>query len=68
MLKKIEIYSKIMKNVKRGGNMKYKIKEMNLHITEYCTGHCPMCYATDENMNRKHGNIETLKLIIHNAI
>lgn len=48
--------------------MKYKIKEMNLHITEYCTGHCPMCYATDENMNRKHGNIETLKLIIHNAI
>ena len=46
----------------------YKIKEINLHITEYCKGHCPMCYATEENMIRKHGDIETLKLIVHNSI
>lgn len=48
--------------------MRYKIKEINFHITDYCEGHCPMCYATDENMNRKHGNLETLKLVAHNAI
>lgn len=48
--------------------MNYKIKEINLHITEYCEGHCPMCYATDEKMIRKHGNLETLKLIVHNSI
>ena len=48
--------------------MEYNIKEMNLHITEYCSGHCPMCYATDENMTRKHGDIEILKSIVHNAI
>jgi len=46
----------------------YKIKEFNLHITEFCSGKCPMCYATDENMIRKHGDIEILKLIVHNAI
>ena len=34
--------------------MDYKIKEFNLHITEYCSGHCPMCYATDEKIPRKH--------------
>lgn len=48
--------------------MKYKIKEFNLHITEFCSGHCPMCYATDENMIRKHGDIQTLKKIVYNAI
>lgn len=48
--------------------MEYKIKEMNFHITEYCTGHCPMCYATDEEMIRKHGDINDLKKIVHNAI
>lgn len=48
--------------------MDYKIKEFNLHITEYCSGHCPMCYATDEKIPRKHGDLETLKLIVHNAI
>lgn len=48
--------------------MKYRIKEINLHITDYCTGQCPMCYATDENMHRVHGDLETLKLIVHNAI
>lgn len=48
--------------------MDYKIKEFNLHITEYCSGHCPMCYATDEKMKRKHGDIKILKRIIHNAI
>lgn len=48
--------------------MENNIKEINLHITEYCTGHCPMCYATDEKIPRKHGKIEDLKLIVHNAI
>ena len=48
--------------------MDYKIKEFNLHITEYCSGHCPMCYATDERLPRKHGNLEKLKLIVHNAV
>lgn len=48
--------------------MDYKIKEFNLHITEYCSGHCPMCYATDEKLPRKHGSIEKLKLIVHNAV
>lgn len=48
--------------------MGYKVKELNFHITEFCSGHCPMCYATDENMNRKHGNIDILKKIIHNGI
>ena len=48
--------------------MEHKIKEFNLHITEFCSGHCPMCYATNEDMVRKHGDIETLKKIVHNAI
>lgn len=48
--------------------MKYKVKEINLHITDFCSGHCPMCYATDEKMTRKHGDLEELKLIVHNAI
>lgn len=48
--------------------MSYKIKEINLHITEYCSGHCPMCYATEENMQRSHGKLEVLKKIIHNSI
>ena len=48
--------------------MEYKIKEFNLHITEFCSGHCPMCYATDEDMNRSHGDLNVLKKIIHNAI
>lgn len=48
--------------------MEGRIKEFNLHITEYCSGHCPMCYATDESMDRKHGDLNTLKKIIHNAI
>jgi len=48
--------------------MTYKVKEINFHITDFCSGHCPMCYATDENMQRKHGNIENLKCIVHNGI
>lgn len=47
---------------------KVLMKEINFHITDHCEGHCPMCYATDEKMIRKHGNIETLKLVVHNAI
>lgn len=48
--------------------MSFRIKEINFHITEFCEGHCPMCYATDEDMKRKHGDIENLKKIVHNAI
>lgn len=48
--------------------MKQIMKEINLHITEFCEGKCPMCYATDEAMIRKHGDLDTLKLIVHNAI
>lgn len=48
--------------------MSYSLKEINLHITDFCTGNCPMCYATDEKMKREHGDLETLKLIAHNAI
>ena len=39
----------------------YKMKEINLHITQYCSGSCPMCYATSEEMKRAHGNLDTLK-------
>lgn len=48
--------------------MEYRVKEINLHITEHCSGHCPMCYATEKNMQRKHGDLETLKKIVHNSI
>ena len=48
--------------------MNCKIKEINLHITDFCSGKCPMCYATDEKMLRTHGKLEDLKLIVHNAI
>ena len=48
--------------------MKNKVQEIDFHITDYCNGHCPMCYATEEGMKRNHGDLKTLKLIIHNAI
>lgn len=48
--------------------MNCKIKEINLHVTDFCSGKCPMCYATDEKMLRTHGKLEDLKLIVHNAI
>ena len=48
--------------------MENKVKEIDFHITDYCNGHCPMCYATEEGMTRSHGDLETLKLIVHNAI
>ncbi len=48
--------------------MDYKIEEIDLHITDYCRCNCPNCYATQPGMVRKHGDLETLKLIVHNAI
>ena len=48
--------------------MENKLREINFHITDECNGHCPMCYATKEGMCRKHGDLETLKLVVHNAI
>ena len=47
---------------------RYGPKGMALHITDVCEGHCPMCYETEEGKPRKHGDLETLKLIITNAI
>jgi len=49
-------------------SMAHKLMEINLHITDACNGNCPMCYATEEGMKRTHGDLETLKLIAHNAI
>lgn len=48
--------------------MENQLKEIDFHITDYCLGHCPMCYATEENMCRKHGDLETLKKVVRNAI
>lgn len=48
--------------------MDYKIEEIDLHITDFCSCSCPNCYATRPGMVRKHGDLDTLKLIVHNAI
>lgn len=48
--------------------MENKLQEIDFHITDMCMGHCPMCYATEEGMCRTHGDIETLKKVVHNAI
>ena len=48
--------------------MENKLQEIDFHITDVCQGHCPMCYATEEGMCRTHGDIETLKKVVHNAI
>lgn len=48
--------------------MSEKLREIDFHITDVCLGHCPMCYATEEDMCRKHGDLETLKKVVHNAI
>lgn len=45
-----------------------KLREIDFHITDECQGHCPMCYATEEGTCRKHGDLEELKQIVHNAI
>lgn len=44
------------------------LREIDFHITDVCNGHCPMCYATEEGMCRSHGDLETLKKVVHNAI
>lgn len=48
--------------------MENRLQEIDFHITDVCEGHCPMCYATEEGMCRTHGDIETLKKVVHNAI
>ncbi len=48
--------------------MKPQLKEINLHITDVCSAKCPMCYQTSENTPKIHGNLETLKIIVKNAI
>ena len=45
-----------------------QLKEIAFHITDVCNGNCPMCYATEEGKERHHGDLETLKRIVHNAI
>ena len=44
------------------------VKEIDFHITDYCLGNCPMCYATEENGCRTHGDLDVLKQVVHNAI
>lgn len=48
--------------------MENQLREIDFHITDDCLGHCPMCYATEEGVCRKHGELETLKKVVHNAI
>ena len=48
--------------------MKYNVKEINFHITDYCNGNCPYCYYTKEGVERKHGDLEVLKQVVHNSI
>jgi len=48
--------------------MSNSLKEIDFHITDFCNGHCPMCYATEEGMERTNGDLDTLKLVVHNAI
>lgn len=33
--------------------MSPKLKEIDFHITDFCNGNCPMCYATEEGVKRK---------------
>lgn len=44
--------------------MTYPLKSVALHITNECSGNCPMCYYTKEGQIKCEGNIETLKKII----
>ena len=48
--------------------MDNKLREIAFHITDYCLGGCPMCYATSEDMCRQHGELDVLKQVVHNAI
>lgn len=44
------------------------IKEIDLHITDVCSGNCPMCYITEEEQQGEHGDLDTLKKIVDNAL
>ena len=48
--------------------MDTKLKEINLHITDVCGSRCPMCYEHQEGIVKSHGNFDTLKHIVKNAI
>ena len=45
-----------------------KLKTIAFHITDDCSAHCPMCYEQACRREDLHGEIETLKKIVHNAI
>ncbi|MCI8575559.1 MAG: radical SAM protein [Bacilli bacterium] len=43
--------------------MTYPLKYVALHITNECSGNCPMCYYVQEGQIKCEGNIEILKKI-----
>ena len=44
--------------------MTYPLKSVALHITNECSGNCPMCYYTKEGQVKCEGKLETLKQIV----
>ena len=44
------------------------LKMIAFHITDNCSAHCPMCYEQACKKDDLHGEIETLKKVVHNAI
>lgn len=47
----------------KGDFMAYQLKSVALHITNECSGNCPMCYYTKEGEVKCEGEIELLKKI-----
>ncbi len=43
--------------------MTYQLNSVALHITDECSGHCPMCYYAKKNKVKNEGELETLKAI-----
>ncbi len=44
--------------------MEQKLKQIAFHITDYCNGHCPMCYATEEG---KRYSINPYTIVLSNT-
>lgn len=45
----------------RGDTMSYQLNSVALHITDECSGKCPMCYYAKKDTVKHEGNIEILK-------
>jgi len=43
--------------------MTYQLNSVALHITDECSGHCPMCYYAKKSKVKNEGELETLKAI-----